>query len=87
MKTLLFLLSLGFSGCMSYDAKLPEVSATEIHIEHHDAAGSITVDAVGVSVDDKTVSAKEYKRVLSYPFTQDTVIIKDYSRNRSPAKQ
>ncbi len=83
MKKILIALPLLFSGCVSYDAKLPEVSATEIHIEHHDAAGSVAIDAKGISVDEKTVKAAEYKRVSSYPFTQDSVTIKDYARIRT----
>lgn len=83
MKKFLPLLALIFSGCVSYDAKLPEVSASEVHIHHVDTAGSVTIDAVGVAVTDTTVTAKEYHRVLGYPFTHDEVDIKDYSRNRT----
>lgn len=87
MKRFLPILALLFAGCMSYDAHLPEVSASEVHIQHHDSAGSFTIDAVGVAITDTAVTAKQYKKVLSYPFTQDQVEIKDYSRPRVlPAK-
>lgn len=77
------LVILTLSGCVSYDAKLPEVSASEMHLHHVDSAGSVTIDAVGVVVTDTTVTAKEYHRVLGYPFTHDEVEIKDYSRVRT----
>lgn len=83
MRKFIPLVALIFSGCVSYDAKLPEVSASEVHVEHHDMAGKFTIDAKGVAVTPTTVTAAEYRRDVSYPFTQDTVTIKDYSRIRT----
>lgn len=83
MKRFLPFLAFCFTGCAFYDAKLPEVSASEVHIKHVDMAGSVTIDAMGVTVTPNEVKAVKYTRIVGYPFTHDEVEIKDYSRNRS----
>lgn len=84
MKTLILLPILLLTGCAT--VKLPDITAKDVRIIHRNPIFSADVTAENVVDHGTYVTADKLEYSRDGRFTSTTIIVKDYRRDKEPAK-